>query len=283
METSKDFLTILENNFIKWAETQDDIRAVIIFGSRARNILNADKWSDTDFMVYAINIKQYIHKNEWLNNVGNVLISLVNLSFLNQPGISTLFEDGKSIDFFFQSVNELENINKTHTLPFAFHRGFKIILDKDNLSKQFHHFQKNDQLFFPPSQEMFIRNVNMYWYQAYYIAKQLFRNELWHVKMRDAYLKESLLIMVQWHAGIKSNWSKDVWHMGKFINKWADNFVLEKLDTLFGHYDLNDSWNALFACNNLFGQLAHKVAEQLKYSYPDDIEGTVSQLIRSKL
>ncbi|MDH7603798.1 MAG: aminoglycoside 6-adenylyltransferase [Melioribacter sp.] len=279
METSINILSKLEKNFIQWAKSQNDIRAVIIFGSQARKIFPADEWSDIDFMIYAINIKQYIQKNDWLSNIGNILISLVNLSFLNQPGISTLFEDGKNIDFFFQTVKELENMVNTKTLPFAFQRGFRVILDKDGLAKQLNSFQKKPQYFFPPSNEIYIRTVNMYWYQAYHIAKQLFRNELWHAKVRDAYLKESLLTMIQWHAGVKSNWSKDVWHMGKFIDEWADTFVLEKLNSLFGHYNLEDSWKTLFASNDLFRQLAREVAKYLNYSYPEYIEKRVSHFI----
>ncbi|MEJ5352433.1 MAG: aminoglycoside 6-adenylyltransferase [Melioribacteraceae bacterium] len=281
METSANILSKLGNNFLQWAESQNDIRAVIIFGSQARDIFPADEWSDIDFMIYAMNIKQYIQKNEWLSNIGNILISLVNLSFLNQPGISTLFEEGKNIDFFFQTVHELENMVNTQALPFVFQRGFRVILDKDGLATQLYYFQKKSQYLFPPGNEIYLWTVNMYWYQAYYIAKQLFRNELWHAKVRDAYLKESLLTMIQWHAGVKSNWSKDVWHMGKFIDEWADTFVLKKLNSLFGHYDLEDSWKALFASNDLFRNLAREVAKHLNYSYPEDIEKRILQLISS--
>ena len=41
----------LENRVIAWAESQPDIRAIIVVGSRARRDSPADEWSDLDLVI----------------------------------------------------------------------------------------------------------------------------------------------------------------------------------------------------------------------------------------
>ena len=41
----------LEQRFAAWAQTQPDIRAAFVVGSRARTDHPADQWSDLDIMV----------------------------------------------------------------------------------------------------------------------------------------------------------------------------------------------------------------------------------------
>ncbi len=43
----------LIERFIVWAQTQDDLRAAIVIGSRARADRPADKWSDLDVIIAA--------------------------------------------------------------------------------------------------------------------------------------------------------------------------------------------------------------------------------------
>ena len=47
---------IITNSILEWAKQHENIRAVILIGSRARTSEKADKWSDLDLVVIAEDI-----------------------------------------------------------------------------------------------------------------------------------------------------------------------------------------------------------------------------------
>ena len=55
--------------------------------------------------------------------------------------------------------------------------------------------------------------------------------------------------------------------------------IIKKLHEVFGHFDSQDSWKALFATNELFRELAIQVALKLSYHYPKEIDEAVSNCI----
>lgn len=63
--------------------------------------------------------------------------------------------------------------------------------------------------------------------------------------------------------------SKDVWHDGRFIDKWAGESIVHELEKCFAHYDKQDVWNALVATNKLFEKVTREIAEGKGYAYPD--------------
>jgi hypothetical protein len=56
----------LLKKFTAWAQSRDDIRAVILVGSRARSDHPADEWSDLDLMIYSNQPEQYLTRMDWM-------------------------------------------------------------------------------------------------------------------------------------------------------------------------------------------------------------------------
>ena len=271
----------LKSNFLSWTESQKDIRAVIIVGSQARTDHPADKWGDLDLMIYTNNVGQYFRDKGWLNKTGDVLISFMHQTVAGQPELLVLFEGGYNVDFVFQPLSSLEELIELDVLPDTFKRGYKVILDKDGVAGRLKSSQSAPLKAHPPTEEMFLQIVNMYLYASLYVAKQLCRNERWLVKIRDANLKECLLNMIQWQAGVDSGWNIDVWHFGKFMHEWGDKKTMERLNKVYGHFDSHDSWDALFATNELFRSLSTYVGSELGFHYPKETDDAISKLILS--
>jgi len=51
MDKTKPSMEQIEQRFTAWAQTQPDIRAAMVVGSRARTDHPADEWSDLDILV----------------------------------------------------------------------------------------------------------------------------------------------------------------------------------------------------------------------------------------
>jgi aminoglycoside 6-adenylyltransferase len=127
------------------------------------------------------------------------------------------------------------------------------------------------------SEAEFVNIVNDFFFHNIWACKKLKRGELWSAKMCiDGYLKERLLkIVEQYHiaAGI------DVWHDGRFIDRWAEPSVLNELKACFAHYEPADCRNALMATHTLFSRLAAGVARRRGFVYPAEAEKCAAEYL----
>ena len=71
-----------------------------------------------------------------------------------------------------------------------------------------------------------------------------------------------------------------VWHDGRFVDRWADDWILEKLELCFAHYEESDIRNALFNTHDLFRNLATVIAEKNGFEYPLKAETTAKEYIK---
>ena len=123
----------------------------------------------------------------------------------------------------------------------------------------------------PPTPPEFNNLCNDFLYHAVWTTKKLRRGELWVAKgCLDMYMKHLLLQMIEWHTRATHGWDYDVWHRGRFLERWADPRIISDLRQAFAHYDEADVKQTLFATVNLFRWVAQETAEKLKYSYPLD-------------
>lgn len=129
-----------------------------------------------------------------------------------------------------------------------------------------------------PNAGEFAFTCNAFWYTVVYLAKQLRRGDLWLVKVRDGNLKGLMLQMIEWHARATLGKS-DTWHMGRFMNDWADARVSPALQRAFGHYDAEDSWTALLASMDTFRWMAQETAVALSFEYPFRADHEVTEYV----
>ena len=80
-------------------------------------------------------------------------------------------------------------------------------------------------------------------------------------------MKNHLLRMIEVYryktAGV------DVWHAGRFIEKWAGEEILAELKNCFAHYEKEDVKRALLATSRLFEKVSRELAEAKGFSYPE--------------
>lgn len=279
MSEASMFYEKLENNFVSWAQTVDDIRAAFIVGSRARSDHPADEWSDMDIIFFTSKPNYYLSNSEWLTIFGNVWTSLVSKTAGDDPECLTLFEGGRQVDFVIHSVENLKRIAKNKIVPNNFHRGVKAIVDKDHVAKNIMPLSSKAPPETALTESMFIQTVNMFWFVALYTAKQILRNELWVAKVRDGDMKELLLQMIEWHEKTVNGHEYDTWHAGRFLCEWASEETQAELRNAFGHFDRSDSWKALSATITLFKRLSHNISQRMNFSYPYALEHNVNDWI----
>lgn len=195
------------------------------------------------------------------------------------PERLTLFDGGWQVDFVIHSTDNLKQNVENKIVPNNFYRGVKVIIDKEDIARNI-----MPKCFRAPQgiallEDVFMQTVNMFWFLALNLAKQILRNDLWIAKVRDSNMKELLLQMIEWHEKAVYGTEYDTWHAGRFLCEWASEETQVELQNLFGHFDRIDSWKALIGTITLFKRLSHDISQRMNFSYPYDLENNVSDWI----
>ncbi len=275
----------LIERLIAWAEIEDNIRTVIVIGSRARLDHPADAWSDLDVLIFANDPEPYWASTNWLSHIGTPWLTFLEPT-PNGHGFErrVLFEGGLDVDFVPSPVAELDAMLTQGFPPDIadmIHRGIRILVDKDGFTERLQATTPKPPAYAPPTDPQFLNLVNDFWYHTVWTSKHLRRGELWWAKSCcDGYLKNLLRQMLEWHAHASQGAEVDTWMRGRFLEAWADARAVEALPTVFAHYDEEDIWRALLATMKLFHWLAVETADLLGYAYPTIGEARATELVQ---
>jgi aminoglycoside 6-adenylyltransferase len=141
-----------------------------------------------------------------------------------------------------------------------FGEGFRILVDKDRLAERLVDSarwpEKADKL---PTESMWRETGHDFLYHVLLAAKKARRGELWVATSScNGYLKDLLLRLIEWHAKVKGQ--SDCWHKGRFMERWAEQEVLQALSDTFAKYALEDVQRALMANLHFYEKFGREVA-----------------------
>ena len=95
-ETQRDQLyKDLEEQFLIWANQNDDIRGAVVVGTRAQKEPPVDEWADLDIVIYTTNPDTLTDNPEWLTNFGKPVLSYI----FQIPGLSKNIEYYLRVDW----------------------------------------------------------------------------------------------------------------------------------------------------------------------------------------
>ena len=274
----------MKDKIIEWANNEDHIRAVILIGSRARD-LQPDALADYDISIFTHNALIYTQDDLWLSKIGKAWICVhenVLWKEKRYPSRLVIFEDGIKGDFTFYPMDVLNEIIESSTLPEHYRLGYNVWVDKDHLTARMPKPSRVMTRTRKPSEEEFIRIVNEFWFEAYHVGVYLKRGALWQAKYRAGGIYDHFLLkMIEWNELAKVNFDKDIPPMGKRMQEWVGKNTWDSLYQVFGHFDSEDSWKALLKTIELFRELAVDTAKRMGYRYPKDVDLNISKFIGS--
>lgn len=172
-----------------WANAQPAIRTMLIVGSSERRVNPADEWSDLDLEIFVTDFVPFVANKEWLKEFGQLWTALQ----LQEEGpvFLAVYEGAEKVDFHFYDVTLLDKLVLERRLPDAAQRGYRIVLDKDQVALKLPSVVSFEQIWAAkPSAESFSEEISRFWYGMLYAAKQIQRQNLWVVKLTDSRVKK---------------------------------------------------------------------------------------------
>jgi len=265
LRTEKEVLA----QFDKWAQGNDLIRAAILTSSRVNPERETDFLSDYDIELYVADLAPFQKDDQWLNAFGPIMVRwpFRPRSTGKEGGITRLilFKDGVRIDFQISDQKTIE--------PDAYDDGYRVLIDKDKLTAGISKPTFSKHLISKPSREEYDTLVQEFWWNATYVPKHLWRDELPFAAssaqgIRDEYLRT----IIEWYIGLQNNWSVNTGLCGRWFKRYLDKETWAEYTSTFAGADIEENWKAFFMAVALFRKLAKIVGSSLGYEYPAQLD-----------
>lgn len=251
---------------LEYSNKDEEIKAIVAIGSSTRSDVKADEFSDLDLCVVTSDVEKWF-SGEYPKLFGKVSVSFVEPTLGGGKEIRCIYDDDKDVDMIVLTPEHFEALVKEGVAECVMNRGYDVLYDSMGCAQLLKKHIKPGRSNPTISEAEFVNTVNDFYFHNIWASKKLKRGELWSAKMcMDSYLKNHLLKMLELYR-FKSC-DVDVWHDGRFLEKWVGDEIIEDLKTCFARYDEEDVRNALIATHKLFEKISERLAAIEGFEYP---------------
>ena len=263
-----------------FAHSREEIRVVVMNGSRVNPNAKKDPFQDYDIACYVANVDTFRGDLTIPQYFGELIIlqlpddmgdpepeSEGSYAYLMQ------FMDGNRIDLSFHPLDRVAEIQEDSLSV--------VLLDKDNRVAVLP--PPSDRSYWPevPTAKAFNDCCNEFWWVSVYSAKGLWRGELTYAHtMLDDYVRDQLMKMLGWYFGVKTGFKQSPGKYGKYLKTGLSNAEWQQVERTYAGADPEQIWSALFAMGSLFRQIAGSVAQEFGFAYPEIDDRRVSAFLR---
>jgi aminoglycoside 6-adenylyltransferase len=279
--------TTVLDQIITWATAHPSIRAVLLTSTRSVPGAPVDQLSDYDVILVVEDVQPWATERDWLADFGEVLVVYWDPIHpdpdfgIDICGNVTQYADGLKLDFTLWPTALLQAIVASPVLPAELDAGYRVLFDKDGLAAQLPPPTYRAYLPKPPAEAEYQTWINDFLTDAPYVAKCLWRDELFPAKWcLDYDMKQIYLLkMLEWRVGVEHNWTVGVGALGKGLKKRLPAELWPAVEACFAGVDVADNWLALDHTMACFRQIAVEVGDALGYAYPHDLHDRVAAYV----
>ncbi|WP_296662034.1 aminoglycoside 6-adenylyltransferase [Treponema sp. UBA753] len=279
--TTQDKYHEIKQRLLLIAEKHAEIKAVVAIGSSTRSDVPADEYSDLDLIIATDDTDSWLYGN-LPAELGDVKISFVEPTLGGGMERRILYCGWLDVDMIVFTAGQFLNAVNDGTASWVMNRGYAVLHDRigaAELLKQKINLEIHKSDF---SESEFQNLASNFYFHTVWAAKKLLRGELWSAKMcLDSYLKNLLLKVLEVQTATKNH--ADVWHDGRFLDRWADEEIRVELKNCFARYDKDDMKNALKSTHRLFARTAKETAALKNFAYPDEAKKFSEEFLEEKL
>ncbi len=274
---------------IEWAESDERVGALLLESSRASDAearTNLDAFSDYDVLVVVSELAPFAADEAWLRAYGAPLIMLRAEDHDERDGDAlvrlVLYEDQVKVDYILSPTSFLRELVERGESHELLDWGYRTLVDKDGLTTGLPVPTRTAHIPAHPSVTEYEALVEEFWWEATYVAKNLWRDDLVQAKYNlDVVMRHTVLLqMLEWRIELDYNWSWKPGPVGKGLKMALPSDLWADLEKTWVGASIEENWVALFAMATLFRQVAAKVGEALGYAYPEALDRGVSAYLR---
>ena len=265
---------------LDFARMEEDIRVVLMNGSRVNPNVKKDLMQDFDVVYLVRQVEPYKRNHRVVSYFGELMILQTPEDMKDPPpegdghyAYLMQFMDGNRIDLSFHPLDRLDDVpNDSLTV---------VLLDKDGIVKEIPPPSDRGYLPSEPTDKLFQDCCNEFWWVSPYVAKGLWREELTYARyMLDLVLREEQLMkMLTWYFGIKTGFKKSPGKFGKYVRSAIEPEIWKEFEKTYSDADFDHIWKSLFTIGKLFRRLANEVASHYGFQYPQKDDERVTEFL----
>ncbi len=272
-------------SIINWSENNEDVRAVLLTSSLVNPLAPVDEFSDLDIELIFENNTQYISDNNWTHHFGNpiAMIEEDENSFDGKHAMKMiLYDDHVKVDFKLFSKDKFLQEVKLKELSEDWDIGYKVLIDKEGITKEMQKPSFQVSIIKKPSEEEFQRILNDFWWDTTYVAKCLARDEIFYAKfMSETNIRTEYLIpLIEWYIGSEHNWKITTNKHGRLFKKYLSSEMWLKTEQTFSGSNIKDNWAALLAMADLVSEIGVELSKKLDHEYPFKLEKDIRKYLK---
>ena len=255
------------------AREDENIRGVLMVGSRANPDCAPDAYQDFDVCYFVRRVKpDYWDNMAWIEEKFGrpALVQRPESMELIPPDNDgsyiylMIFPDGNRIDL---QVTEDPYVDDWEPAV--------LLLDKDGdfpesaVKPDFWHVKK-------PGAKAFADCCNEFHWCLNNVAKAIAREELsLGMDMLNHYVRDMLVLMLSWYVGAAHEFKISVGKGGKYFQRLLPQEMYDSFRRTYSDAEYAHMWEASFEMLDLFGKAARSVAAQLGYAYDEAEEAGI--------
>jgi len=270
---------------ISWAENNPDIRAVLLTSSLVNPYAPVDDFSDLDVELVFENMKEYEADKKWIYLFGEP-ISMVEEDETYFDGKHAmkmvLYANHVKVDFKLYQKSEFIKDCQEESLPEDWDVGYKVLVDKDSLTKDLKMPAYQSVMIQKPTQLRFQQLINDFWWDTTYVAKCLKRGDLFYAKFmsEDVIRTDYLVPLIEWYIASSHDWKNITTNKhGRLFRKYLSEKLWTRVEATFSGSNINDNWHALYAAADLVHELGTALAKKLDFEYPQKHEHDIRKYL----
>lgn len=279
MRTTDEMLELI----LSIAKEDENIRAVLMTGSRANPDCPKDAYQDFDVVYFVKEVQPYWDNMAWIEE------KFGKPSLVQRPESMQLIPPDNNGNYAYLMIFPDGNRIDLTITAFAYEDDGEpaiLLLDKDGtfpeikVKPDFWYVQK-------PNQKCFSDCCNEFHWCLNNVAKGIARDELSYVMEMNHIVRDMLIQMLEWYVGANYDFAVSVGKNGKYFKKYLPAEIYEGFARTYSDAEHEHMWKATFEMLYLFGDVARDVAQSLQFVYDEEeekgIEHYMTQVQRSHI
>jgi aminoglycoside 6-adenylyltransferase len=264
-----------------WAEREDAVRTLVLTSSRARADETVDALSDYDVVVGVRDPEDFLADESWVRGYGEPLARWGDRDEV--LGLATTFcgvvyADRIKIDYSVWPQALVERAAEAARLPDDFDVGYRVLVDKDGATSGWPAATYRAHVPERPARAEYEALVEEFWWDTTYVAKGLWRGELFFAKwVLDCSAKSGALRrMLEWRIELDHGWALRPGSYGRGLERLLPADAWAELTATYGGVGPEECWDALFRTAALFRRVATEVGDALGHPYPVHVDAGIT-------
>jgi aminoglycoside 6-adenylyltransferase len=271
-------------SLVRWASKDESIRAVILTSSRTDPV-RSDDLSDYDIILVVTDPAAFAREDGWQSGFGRPLVRWGDEDELH--GLRTYFrlvvyEDGTRIDYTIWPSELPERVVQHPRLPDSLDFGYRLLVDKDGLTKGLHAPTFTAHVPAKPTEKQYRALVEEFWLATTEAAKGLWRNELLFVKsfMFEHEIRLEVLVpLLGWLIETQHDWSLPLRWTGRGLEGLLPSDISSEVLNTYAAGSIDENWDVLLRLVALFRKVATRVGDSLGYRYPTELDDAMMRYL----